>query len=94
MWVPKLLLPPAKSRIFGLNTAKFGPKYTLFGHFGPNIGLSDPFGAMPDQKNNANDMSNWFFDMWVQELLLPPNKIRLFGPKTAIFALNMLCEHI
>ena len=28
------------------------PKICIFGHVGPNIGLSDPFGAMPDQKNN------------------------------------------
>ena len=26
MWVQKLLLPPVRIRIFGLKTAKFGPK--------------------------------------------------------------------
>ena len=32
-------------------TTTFG----IFRHFGPNIGLSGPFGAMPDQKN-ANEV--------------------------------------
>ena len=27
MWLPKLLLPPLKIRIFGPKMAKFGPKY-------------------------------------------------------------------
>ena len=58
----------------------------MFGHFGPNIGLSDPFGTILDQKNNANMVPRWFSEMWVPELLLPPKMIRMFGPKTAIFA--------
>ena len=28
----------------------------------------------------------WFSDMFLYELLLPHKKIRMFGPKTAIFA--------
>ena len=28
--------------------------------------------------------------MWVPELLLPPNIIRMFGPKAPIFSKNML----
>ena len=35
---------------------------------------------------NANEVPQWFSDIWVPELLLPPNIIRMFGPKTAIFA--------
>ena len=45
IWVPKLLLTPLKIRIFGLKTAKFGPKYAFldilgqilafFAHFVP-----------------------------------------------------------
>ena len=33
MWVPKLLLPPLKTRIFGPKKAKFGPKYAFFGTY-------------------------------------------------------------
>ena len=32
-------------------------------HFKPNIGLSGTFGAMPDQKNNANEVPRWFSDV-------------------------------
>ena len=35
-------------------------------------------------------MPQWFSDLWVPELLLPPNIIRMFGPKTPIFSKNML----
>ena len=31
-----------------------------FWSFGPNIGLSDPFGAVPGPKNNANEVLRWF----------------------------------
>ena len=31
-------------------------------------------------------MPKWFSDMWVPELLIPPKIIRMFGPKTTIFA--------
>ena len=37
-------------------------------------------------KKNGNGVPRWFSDMWVPELLLPPKIIRMFGPKTAIFA--------
>ena len=57
-----------------------------FGHLEPNIGLSDPFGAMPDQKNYANEVAWLFPDMWFPELLLPPKIIMMFGQKLAIFA--------
>ena len=55
-------------------------------HFKPNIGLSGTFGAMPDQKNNANEVPRWFSDVKAPKLLLPLRKIRMFSPKTAIFA--------
>ena len=42
MWVPKLLLPPVKSRIFCSKTAKFGPKYAFYAHIGP----ANSFGAL------------------------------------------------
>ena len=47
---------------------------------------SDPFGAIPDQKNNANEVPRVFFYMLVPELLLPPKIIKMYGPKTAVFA--------
>ena len=50
------------------------------------VGLSDPFEAMPDYKNNANQVPKWFSDMWAPELLLPHKIIRMFGPKTTIYA--------
>ena len=31
-----------------------------FWSFGPNIGLSDQFGAVPDPNNNANEVLRWF----------------------------------
>jgi len=36
------------------------------------VGLSDPFEAMPDYKNNANQVPKWFSDMWVPELFSLP----------------------
>ena len=61
-WVPQLLITPVKIRIFGPKTAKFCPKYaflfildqilpkiSIFGHLGPNIGISGPVGLMADQ---------------------------------------------
>ena len=32
MWVPKLLLPPIKIKIFGPKTAIFAPKYAFWAH--------------------------------------------------------------
>ena len=37
---------------FGPKNGQIWPKICIFGYFGPNIGLSDPFDAMPDQKKN------------------------------------------
>ena len=44
------------------------------------------FEAIPDQRNNVNEVPRWFSDMWVPELLLPQKIIRMFGPKMAIYA--------
>ena len=74
--VPKLLLPPLKIRP---QNSQFWPQIYIFGHFGPNNGISGPFGVMPDQNNNANEVPRWFSDMSV------PN-LRMFGPKMVIFA--------
>ena len=41
--------------------------------------------VMPDQKNNANEVSRWFSDMWVTRLCAL-QKVRRFGEKTATFA--------
>ena len=45
---------------------------------------------MPDQENIANEVTKWFSDVWAPELLLPPEIIRMFGPKTAFLSQNML----
>ena len=50
MWVPKVFLPPQNVGIFGPNNSQIRPKVGIFGHFKPNIGLSGPFGAIPDQE--------------------------------------------
>ena len=42
--------PSPKNRIGGPKTAKFFIEICCFSHFWPNIGLSGPVGAMPDQK--------------------------------------------
>ena len=39
------------------------------------------FEPMADQKNNAKKVPRWFSVMWVPKLLLPPKRIRIFGPK-------------
>ena len=69
------------------------PKIDIFGHFGSNIGFSDSFGAMPFQRNNANEVLSQCSDMWIPELLLPPKMIWMFGPKTAfLFCLHTFCH--
>ena len=84
MWVPKLLLPPLSTGIF-CPKSQIWSKICIFGHFLPNIGLSDPYGSKPDQNNFANEVPRWFLDMRVPELLLSPKTISIFGPETAIF---------
>ena len=64
---------------FGPNICPFGSDDAMQnGKFWPNNGL---FGTILDQKNNANEVPTWFSDM-----LLPPKMIRMFGPKTVIYA--------
>ena len=50
--------------------------------FGPNIGIFCQFDPMPDQKTSR------ICEMWVLKLLLPPVKIRIFGPERAKFSLK------
>ena len=59
-------------------------------YFGLNISPSDPFGALPvaRPKKNANEVPRSFSDMCLPEIFDPPIEIRMFGPKTAIFALK------
>ena len=59
------------------------PKICIGGHFRPNIGI---FGPMPDQITMQKWCLGVFSVTWVPKLLLPPIKIRIFGPKAAIFA--------
>ena len=51
----------------------------IFGHLGPNICIFGPFGHM--RMRCLGEVSV----MWVPELLLPPIKNMIFGPKTAKF---------
>ena len=55
---------------------------TKFGHFWPIWSHAQP-------KNNANKVPRWFFVMWVPKLLLPLVRIKIFGPKTIKFGLNL-----
>ena len=73
--------PLSKLVGFWPKNGQIWPKMHILGHFGPNIGLSDPQGAMRDQK-----VPKWFSDVWVPELLFPHKIVRMFCPKTAIFA--------
>ena len=60
----------------------FWPK---IGFFWPNIGPFGPFGSITDQKTMQTRCLGGFFVTWVPKLLLPPIRIRIFGPKKAIF---------
>ena len=81
MWLPKLLLTPIKTRIFGPQTAKFGPKlafWAKYWHFWPIWSHGRP-------KMMRIRCLCGFSVAWVPKLLLPPVRIRIFGPKTAKF---------
>ena len=55
------------------------------GHIWPNIGFFGPFDPMPLKKEMWTSCPGGFSVMWVQKLLLPPVRIRIFGLKTAKF---------
>ena len=55
---------PNKLGFLAQKTAKLSPNICIFGNFWPNIGPSEPFGATPDQKNNANEVHRLISDMW------------------------------
>ena len=42
-------------------------------------------GFLTNKTMQSRCLSEWLSDKWVPELLLPPNIIRMFGPKMAIF---------
>ena len=88
--VAETLLPLQKKLGFGPKNSKIWPKVCSFGHCGPNIGMSYSFGDVPDQKNNENEVPRCFSDMWVPQLLLPPNINRMFGPKAALFSFHLI----
>ena len=52
--------------------------------FCPKLPICQILAILP-KKNNANKVPRWVSIMLVQKLLLPPLKIRSFGPKTAKF---------
>ena len=57
------------------------------GHIWPNIGFFGPFDPMPLKKEMWTSCPGGFSVMWVQKLLLPPVRIRIFGLKTAKFGI-------
>ena len=87
----EVLLHPLKKWIFGPKRARF---LAQIWHFWLNISIFVPFGPMPDQKTMGARCLGVFSVTWVPKVLLPPIKIRIFGPKTAIFApkSNMLSQ--
>ena len=83
-WVPKLLLPPVKIRIFGpkrpnlvknMYSWSFWAKYW---HFWPILSHARP-------KTMQNRCLGVFSVMWVPKLLLSPIRIRIFCPKMTKF---------
>ena len=75
-WVPKLLLPPVRIRIFGPKTAKFGPKYTLLVILGQIWTFSPLFVPCPTKKQCEQGAL-----VVVPKLLLSPVRIRDFDQK-------------
>ena len=65
-----------------MNLVTMLTKICIFGQIGPNNVLSDPFGAMPDQKIMRTRCLCVFF--------LPPKIIWIYGPKQPILPHNML----
>ena len=49
--------------------------------FWPNIGIFGPFGPIPDRKTMRTRCLGGFSVTWAPQLLLPPKRIRIFGPK-------------
>ena len=80
----KLLFPPVKIKIFGTKMAKFGPNYAFLVILGRILAFLAHLVPCPT-KNNAKKVPSWFCVMWMQKILLPPVKMRNFGPKTAKF---------
>ena len=87
-----------KNTNFGVNLAVFGPKILIFmgvsESFGTNITENHLdnlpalfFGQALDQMGQKNQYlaENWFPDMRVPKVLLPPPKNWILGPKTAKF---------
>ena len=72
IWIPKLLIPPPKIRTFGLQNGQILPKICTFGYFGPNIGLSGPFDAMPDHKIMRTRCLGGFLIYWYQNFCFLP----------------------
>ena len=81
-WVPKLLLPLVRIRIFRPKTAKFGPKYLFLVILGHILAFLAHFGPWSTKITMRIRCLGGFSVMCVPELLLSPVKIRIFCPKT------------
>ena len=82
------------TKTFWPNNGQISPKICIFGYFRPNWHFwAIWYHAWP--KKHAHKVPRCFFFTWVPKLLLPPIRIRIFGPKTSIFPQIMLsCAHI
>ena len=81
MIAPKVLLPPPKN----VSLVQKRPNLAKNSHFWPNIGIFGLFDPMPDQKTMQTRCLGGFSVVWVPKHMLPPVRIRIFGPKKAKF---------
>ena len=81
MWLPKPFLTPVKIRIFGPLRQNLA--------FSQNISIFGPFGLRAHQKPMRTRCQGGFSITWVPTLLLPPVRIRIFGPKKPNLVQNM-----
>ena len=81
MWIPKLLLTPAKIRNFGPKNSQIWPKNGIFGQ----ILAFWPIWSHAKQNKVRTRCIGGFSVRWVPRLLLPPVKNWFFVPKTTKF---------
>ena len=89
IWVPKHLLSPKKLGFLAHKQPNLAKNSFL-----PNIGIFSPFCLMTNQKTMQTRCLGVFFVTWVQRLLLPPVRIRIFGQIGPRFAFFVILGHI
>ena len=88
-WGTRTFASSRKNKDFWPKNGQIWPKICIFGHFGPNIGIFGLFGPMVEQRTMRTRCLGGFSDMLVSKLLLPPTRIRTFGPKRPNLVKNM-----